>query len=98
MTQIKSTVVESWLVAGGGGWGGLTENHCLMSRFHIFIEMVVSWIYTKLLVYLSELVELQFGCLPEASWKLSGESCLQESTGNKDMHSLEALWKSSKID
>ena len=78
-------------MAGGGGWGGLTENHWLMSRFHIFIEMVVSWIYTKLLVYLSKLLELQFGCPPEASRRLSGESCLQESTGNKDRHSLEAL-------
>lgn len=78
-------------MAGVGGWGGFTENHWMMSRFHIFIEVVVSWIYTKLLVYLSKLLELQFGCPPEASQRLSGESFLQESTGNKDMNSLEAL-------
>ena len=88
MTQIKSIVIESQSVAGGGDWGGCTENHWLMNKFHIFIEVVVSWRY--IYIYLSKLLELQSGCLPETSQRC-GENGLQERRGNKDMHSLETL-------
>lgn len=74
MAQIKSIVIESQSVARGGDCEGCTENHWLMNKFHIFIEVVVSWIY--IYIYLSKLVELQSGCTPETSQRLRGESCL----------------------
>lgn len=55
MTQIKSIVIESQSVAGGGDWGGCTENHWLMNKFHIFIEVVVSWRYIYIYICQSSL-------------------------------------------
>lgn len=98
MTQSKSIVIENQSVAGDGDWGGCTENHWLMNKFHIFIEVVISWrfiyiyiyIYMNLYIYLSKLLELQSGCPPETSQRC-GENGLQERRGNKDMYSLETL-------
>lgn len=52
MTQSKSIVIESQSVAGDGDWGGCTENHWLMNKFHIFIEVVISWRFIYIYIFI----------------------------------------------